>query len=371
MNLDEGLTLGVEEEYQMIDPKTRELSGRAENIISFAEEDAGKETVQREMNKSQIEIATSVCKSLSEVRRELRDARRIVIEAAERDNQAIAAGGTHPFSHWKQQETTAQFRYQKLEQEYQQILRELITFGCHVHVGISDPEIAIAAINRARLWVSVLLALSGNSPFWLGEKTGYFSYRTELWSPFPLVGSPPVFEDYRAYQNLVESLIKIGVIQDTTTLYWDIRISEHYPTVEFRVSDICLTLDEAVMIAGLTRGLVQTCLTEIENDFPLISVHPELLKTARWYAARYGLEGKLIDVVQQRSKPAKDLVRQFLNYIRPALERLGDWEEVSSLVDKVLREGNAAQRQLEIYRRRGNIVEVVDDLIEQTRSGVA
>ncbi|MEB3278992.1 MAG: carboxylate-amine ligase [Lyngbya sp.] len=370
MNSCESLTLGVEEEYQIIDPKTRELSGRAEKIISFAEENYGEEVVQPELHKSQIEIATSVCKSLAEVRTELSEARRIVIEAAQRDNQVIAAAGTHPFSHWKHQETTAKLRYQKLEQEYQQILRELVSFGCHVHVGISDPEMAIAVINRARNWLSVLLALSANSPFWLGEKTGYLSYRTELWSPFPLFGSPPFFEDYQAYQNLVEQLIKMEVIQDTTTIYWTLRISEHYPTIEFRVSDICLTVDEAVMIAGLIRGLVQTCLTEIKNNFPLISVHPEILKTADWYGARYGLQGKLIDVVEQRLKPAKNLVKQFLNYLRPALEMLGDWEEVSSLVDKVLREGNAAQRQLEVYQRQDNIVEVVDYLIEQTRLGV-
>lgn len=370
MNSDEGLTLGVEEEYQVIDPKTRQLSGRGEKIISFAEENYGEEIVQPEMHKSQIEIATSVCKNLAEVRGELCESRRIVIEAAQQDNKAIAAAGTHPFSDWKDQETTAKLRYKKLEQEYQQILREMVTFGCHVHVGISDPEIAIAVINRARLWLSVLLALSANSPFWLGEKTGYISYRTELWSPFPLVGCPPVFEDYQAYKDFVEKLIQMRVIRDTTTIYWDIRISEHYPTIEFRVNDICLTVDEAAMIAGLVRGLVQTCLTEIENNFPLISVHPELLKTAHWYAARYGLQGNLIDVVQQRSKPAKDLVRQFLNYLRPALEQLGDWEEVSSLVDKVLRDGNAAQRQLEVYRRQGKMVEVVDYLIEQTRLGV-
>jgi carboxylate-amine ligase len=370
MNSYEGLTLGVEEEYQIIDPKSRQLAGRGEKIISFAEENYGQEVVQPEMRQSQIEIATSVCKSLTEIRAELCESRRIVIEAAQQDNKLISASGTHPFSNWKNQERTPKLRYHKLEQEYQQIIRELVTFGCHVHVGISNPDIAIAVINRARIWLSVLLALSANSPFWLGEKTGYISYRTELWSPFPLFGSPPVFEDYQAYQDFVEQLTKMGIIQDTTTIYWNIRISEHYPTIEFRVSDVCLTVDEAVMIAGLVRGLVQTCLTEIENNFPLISVHPEILKTADWYAARYGLQGKLIDVMQQRSKPAKKLVKEFLNYIRPALESLGDWEEVSSLVDKVLKDGNAAQRQLEVYQRQGNIVEVVDYLVGQTRLGV-
>ncbi|ERT06834.1 carboxylate-amine ligase, YbdK family protein [Lyngbya aestuarii BL J] len=370
MNSYEGLTLGVEEEYQIIDPKTRQLAGRGEKIISWAEENHGKEIVQPEMRQSQIEIATSVCKSLAEIRAELCESRRIVIEAAQQDNKLISASGTHPFSDWKKQETTPKSRYYKLEQEYQQIIRELVTFGCHVHVGISDPEMAIAVINRARIWLSVLIALSANSPFWLGEKTGYMSYRTERWSPFPLVGVPPQFKNYQSYQGFVDKLIQMEVIQDTSTIYWDIRISEHYPTIEFRVSDICLTVDEAVMIAGLIRGLVQTAITEINHKFTVPSAHPELLKTAHWYAARYGLKGQLIDVVRQCSKPAKDLVNQLLHEIRPALESLGDWEEVSSLVDKVLTEGNAAQRQLEIYQRQGNMVEVVDYLVEQTRLGV-
>ncbi|MDY7023161.1 MAG: glutamate--cysteine ligase, partial [Cyanobacteriota bacterium] len=303
MNSNEGLTLGVEEEYQVIDPKTRQLAGRGGKIISFAENKYGEDVVQPEMRQSQIEIATSVCHSLAEVRAELCESRRIVIEAAQQYDQAIAAAATHPFSHWKNQETTVKPRYQWLEQEYQQILREMVTFGCHVHIGIEDKELAIAVINRARLWLSILLALSANSPFWLGEETGYFSYRSELWSPFPLVGPPPVFDNYQSYQDFVQQLISMEVIQDTSTIYWDLRISEHYPTIEFRMSDVCLTIDEAVMIAGLVRGLVQTCITEIHNKVPLASVHPELIKTAHWYAARYGLKEKLIDPVQQRSKP--------------------------------------------------------------------
>jgi carboxylate-amine ligase len=364
------LTLGVEEEYQIINPESRELIGRAGQIIPAAREVLGEDIVQPEMHRSQIEIATSICQDLAEVRRELIHSRRAIIESAQQNAQVIAAAGTHPFSHWKDQKITQKERYQKLQEDYQQIIRDLIIFGCHVHIGVPNQENAIAIINRARNWLSILLALAANSPFWLGEETGYASYRTELWYRFPLTGPPATFNTYQDYQELVQSLIQTGVIQDPTTIYWDIRISDRYPTIEFRVTDICLTVDEAVMISGLIRGLVLTCYYEIENQNPPVLVHPELLKTAHWNAARYGLESDLIDVIEKRSTPATELVNQFLNYIRPALEELGDWEEVSGLVQKTLTDGNAAQRQAQVYQKTGNWQDVVDYMIEQTALGI-
>ena len=364
------LTLGVEEEYQIINPQSRELIGRAGKIIPSARETLGEDIVQPEMHRSQIEIATSICQDLTEVRSELIRSRKAIIESAQQDNQTIGAAGTHPFSHWKDQKITQKKRYKRLQQDYQHIIRDLIIFGCHVHIGVPDQDNAIAIINRARNWLSILLALAANSPFWLREETGYASYRTELWYRFPLTGPPAAFNNYQDYQELVQSLIQTGVIQDPTTIYWDIRISDRFPTIEFRVTDICLTIDEAVMIAGLIRGLVLTCYHEIENKQPQVLVHPELLKTAHWNAARYGLESNLIDVIEKRSIPAAELVNKFLSYIRPALEELGDWEEISSLVQKTLTDGNAAQRQAQIYKKTGSWTDIVDYIIEQTASGI-
>ncbi|MGB3534666.1 MAG: carboxylate-amine ligase [Microcoleaceae cyanobacterium] len=366
----DNLTIGVEEEYQIINPQTRELIGRAGKIIPTAREALGEDIVQPEMHRSQIEIATSICQDLAEVRNELIRSRKAIIESAKANHQTIGAAGTHPFSHWKDQKITPKKRYQRLKEDYQHIIRDLIIFGCHVHVGIPDKNHTVAIINRARNWLSILLALGANSPFWLGEETGYASYRTELWYRFPLTGPPPAFNNYQDYQELVQSLIQTGVIQDPTTIYWDLRISDKFPTIEFRVTDICLTINEAVMIAGLIRGLVLTCYREIENQQSLVLVHPELLKTAHWNAARYGLESDLIDVIEKRSIPATELVNQFLNYIRPALEELGDWEEISSLVQKTLTDGNAAQRQAQVYQRTGSWTDVVDYIIEQTASGI-
>lgn len=368
MGTGEEWTLGVEEEYQIIDPETRQLCGRAGKILSLARDKFDRGTVQPEMHCSQIEIATPVCRNLAEVRTELVRARGAIIEAARRDGKAIAAAGTHPFSSWKRQQVTPKERYQQLEQDFQQIVRDLVIFGCHVHIGLSDREAAIAVVNRARVWLSVLLALAGNSPFWMGEETGYDSYRTQLWSRWPLSGPPAVFSDYGEYRHLIDALVAIGAIEDATKIYWDIRLSEKFPTIEFRVTDVCLTVDEAVAIAGLVRGLVKTCYAEVIDGVPFKPVRSELLRASHWWAARYGLDAKLIDVVEGRAVPAQKLVQKFLHYIRPALEALAEWEEVSEQVNRILERGNGAKRQRQVYQRTGNYKDVVDFIVAQTQS---
>ncbi|AFZ35952.1 Carboxylate-amine ligase ybdK [Stanieria cyanosphaera PCC 7437] len=370
MNETEEFTIGVEEEYQIINPQTGELCGRAEQIIGYARKTLDKEVVQPEMYLSQVEIATVVCQSLSEVHRELANCRRAVIEAAKQDGNAIAAAGTHPFSDWQKQELTPKRRYQNLQAELKQTIRELVIFGNHVHVGLKDKAIALQVINRARIWLSVLLALSANSPFWLGQATGYASYRTQMWSRLPLSGQPQFFNDYQEYTTLIEELISTGAIKDPTTIYWDIRLSEKFPTIEFRVTDICMTVEEAVTMAGLIRALVYTCYQEVINDESLIAVRPEILKTAHWCAARYGLTEHLVDVLEKVTLPASDLVNQFLDYLRPALEKFGDWEKVSASVQHTLEQGNGAQRQLEIYEKTGSYQEVVKYIVSQTQQGI-
>ena len=326
--------------------------------------------MQPEIHRSQIEIATSICHTLEEVRIELARSRRSIIEAAAQDGKKIVAAGTHPFSSWQQPITPKQ-RYQNLESDFQQVLRQLVIFGCHVHVGLEDRELAIAVVNRARNWLAVLLALSANSPFWLGQKTGYASYRTEIWSRLPQTGSPPFFKDYQEYQSAIEAITTASVIRDPTKIYWDVRLSDKFPTVEFRVTDVCLTIDEAVMQAGLVRGLVQTCYTQIKEGNAFVPPRHELLQIAQWQAARYGLKGSLVDVTHKRSVPASELVEEFLNTVRPALEALGDWETVSSLVQHTLEHGNGADRQYDVYQRTDSHSEVVDYLIEQTAQGTA
>lgn len=367
MNESAEFTLGVEEEYQIIDPQTRELCGKADKIIDDARETLNKDVVQPEMYRSQIEIATIVCQNLSEVRQELIRCRQAIVKAAQKQEQVIAAAGTHPFSSWQEQEITPKSRYHNLEADLKQIIRELVIFGNHVHVGLSDRAIALQVVNRARIWLSVLLALSANSPFWMGRETGYASYRTTMWSRIPLTGQPQIFADYTEYKTLIDDLMSTGAIKDPTTIYWDIRLSDKFPTIEFRATDICLTVDEAVTMAGLIRALVWTCYQEVLNDIPLNAVRPELLQTAHWYAARYGLTANLLDVVDKVSITAPDLVNKFLSYLQPALEKFGDWDTISTSVQQILEQGNGAQRQLAIYQKTGNYQDVVDYIVAQTK----
>jgi carboxylate-amine ligase len=368
MPANELFTIGVEEEYQIIDRKTGELRSRAEQILPEASAALG-DSVTPELYLSQIEIGTLVCRTLAEVRAELVCLRREVIAAAENGGNSIAAAATHPFSHWADQELTPQARYIGIVQDYQQLAREHLIFGCHVHVGISDREAAIAVMNRARPWLAVMLALSANSPFWLGVDTGYSSFRTEVWRRWPMAGTPQVFASRAEYDALVEALVATGSIEDGTKIYWDVRPSARFETLEFRVADVCLTIDEAVMVAGLVRALARSCYAEAVRDEPVNYARPELLRAAKWRAARYGLDADLINVEAERALPARELVEKLLAFLRPSLEENNEWEEISALVRETLRRGNGATRQREVYARTGSFAEVVDFIITQTKKG--
>ena len=254
-----------------------------------------------------------------------------------------------------------------LQADFKQLISELIIFGNHVHVALSDRDIALQVINRVRIWLPVLLALSANSPFWLGQNTGYASYRTEIWTRLPTTGTPPVFADYGEYQEVIDNLIAVGAINDPTNIYWDIRLSHKFPTIEFRVTDICLTVEEAVTITGLVRALVWTGYREVMDDVPLSEIRPEILQVAQWYAARYGLTGNLIDVESKIPVSAAELINNFLNYLRPALEKFGDWQTISTSVQKILDRGNGAQRQLAVYQKNQSLEAVIDYIVEQTK----
>lgn len=363
-------TIGVEEEYQIINPTTRELCSRVQQILPIAEKALGEE-VQPEAQLSQIEIGTPICRTLSDVRTELVRLRREVIAAAAIDGNQIAAAGTHPFSSWEQQQITPKERYQDLMRDYQQLTRELMICGCHVHVGISDPEAAIGVMNRARVWLAPLIALSASSPFWFGTDTGYASYRTEVWGRWPISGPPLIFESVAEYKTLVETLIATKSVEEATKIYWDVRLSERFPTVEFRVTDVCMTVDEAVMVAGLVRALARTCYDGASKGEPFPAPRHELIRAAHWRAARYGLDTSLVDVEQECAVPARELVEKFLAFVRPSLEEYGDWDEVSSIVQETMQQGNGAVRQREVYKRTGRLEDVVDFIVAETSKGVA
>ncbi|MEB3358260.1 MAG: carboxylate-amine ligase [Synechococcales bacterium] len=366
----ETFTIGVEEEYQIIHPKTRQLWGRSPHILPIAQSALDERLVQPEFRLSQLEVATPICHSLQEVRLQLLRLRREVVAAAAATGSQIAAAGTHPFSCWREQLITPKACYQKLAERYQRLMHELVTFGCHVHIGLGDRELAVQVMNRARIWLAPLLALSASSPFWLGADTGYASYRTVLISRLPMTGPPLIFQSYSDYQGTVQSLIATQTIQEATQICWDLRLSERFPTIEFRVADACSTVDEAVLMAGLARALVRTCYEEALQDRPYKAVRPELLRAAHWCAARSGLAGDLIDVEVERPVPAEKLVGKLLNYLRPALQAFEEWEEVGAIAQQILQRGTATDRQRMVYRQTGSLERVVDFLVQETGQGL-
>ncbi|GCE26910.1 putative glutamate--cysteine ligase 2 [Dictyobacter alpinus] len=364
---DHSFTIGVEEEYQVVDPRTRELSQSTHLLLPEAEKMLGN-NVQHEMILSQIEIATPICHSLAEVQGELIRLRGGIITAADHLHKQIAASGTHPFSKWSEQEVTPKERYITLVDTYQQMIREQVIFGCHVHIGIPDPEIATQILNHARVWLSPIIALTANSPFWLGADTGYEDYRTGLWWTVPLAGPPPAFTSYEDYRHTIDDLIETESIDDATKIYWDLRLSERFPTIEFRVMDISMTLDEAVMVTGLIRALVQTCYEQVMRKAPCPSYTTDQLRAMHWRAARYGLNDRLIDIPTRHSVPARLCIDHMLEFVRAALEREGDWQRVSQGVQRILTEGNGAQRQRKVYQSSGDFRAVVDYIVAETRN---
>jgi carboxylate-amine ligase len=278
--------------------------------------------------------------------------------------------GTHPFSLWQEQMITPKARYLDLVNEFGRLIQEQVIFGCHVHIGLNDRELALEVMQRARLWLSPLLALSANSPYWECEDTHYASYRTGLWWTSPMAGPPPFFSSRSEHDAFIRTLVATHCIEDASRVYWDIRLPERFPTIEFRVMDVCLTLDETVMITGLVRALVRMCHTAALRAEPVSALPVELLKVANWRAARFGLEGELIDVLEQQTVPAPDLIQRFLLVLRPALEANGDWELISRLVLATLQHGNGAMRQRAIYQRSHKFEDVVQYVIAETSRGV-
>jgi carboxylate-amine ligase len=362
---DERFTVGVEEEYLIVDAETFGLRPVVESILPRARRRVGDDRVTSEMVAALIEVETSVCEGLGQVRAEVGRLRGEVAAAAGEQGRRILASGTHPFSTWRGQDITDADRYHQLAEDYQQLAREQLICGCHVHVAVSDRDAAIQVIDRTRPWLPVLLALTANSPFWEGLDTGYASYRTAVFDRWPTSGAPVPLGSRAAYDEVVHGLVSTGSIPDASQLYWDVRPSDRFGTVEFRIADVCATVDETVMLAGLARSLTRTCHGQVVRDEPVDHARPELLRAARWRAARHGLEGQLVDLAECRAVPAGVLVERLLAFLRPDLEDHGEWDEVAGLVRRQVERGSGARRQREAAER-GGVVDVAAALVDQT-----
>ncbi len=363
------LTIGIEEEYQIIDPQTRELRSYITEIL-----EAGRlilrEQVKPELHQSMVEIGSNVCQTPAELRTELIRLRRTIMELAARNGLKIAAAGTHPFSAWSQQEITPLERYAGVKQDMQELAQRLLIFGTHVHIGIEDREFLIDAMNVVRYLLPHLLCLSTSSPFWMGRNTGLKSYRSIVFRNFPRSGIPRTFQSWGEFSYMLDTLVQTKSIPDGSKIWWDVRPNHSYPTIEARICDVCTRVDEAVCIAAIFQAIIAK-LWKLRRDNLTFRIYPfDLIEENKWRAVRYGLDGKLIDFGKQEEFPARDLIRELIEwFIDDVVDELGSRREVEYAY-RILQEGSSADRQLATYQRTGDLKDVVDQLIQESSEGV-
>jgi carboxylate-amine ligase len=360
------LTIGIEEEYQIIDPRTGELSSYIQEMLNDGRE-VLEGQIKPEFLQSQVEVGSSICDDITEARSELVRLRTSVCEMAEKRGLRVAAAGTHPFSKWIAQQVTAGERYTKHERDMADVARQMLVFGMHVHIGIEDPELRIDVMNQARYFLPHLLALSTSSPFWHGRDTGLKSYRTIILGNLPRAGLPPSFTSWAEYQRFLDILVQTNCIDEPTKIWWDIRPHPKFPTLEFRFADICTRIDEALCIAALLQGLVAKLLRLRRDNVRWRDYRRNLLSENKWRAVRYGVDGNLIDFGRRAEVPLRSLVLELLELIDDVVDQLGIRKECE-YVHTILDEGTSADRQRKVYDETQDFKKVVQHVIEETIS---
>ncbi len=361
-------TIGIEEEYQIIDPETRELRSYVQEFLEQGRQ-VLKDQIKAEQLQSQIEVGSKICRSMAEAREDVARLRRTVRDVAAANGLVIAAASTHPFSSWMEQDVTPMERYLKAQAEMAELARRLLIFGMHVHIGFDDRELLIDVMDQARYFLPHLLALSTSSPFWHGRQTGLKSYRSIVFEAIPRSGPPPEFASWAEHQEFIAILVKTRCIEDASRVWWDIRPHPRYPTLEFRVCDICTRLDEAMCLAAVTAALVAKLVQLRQENQSWRRYRHHLIRENKWRAVRYGVEGKLLDFGRQQEIPFRDLVEEFLAFVDDVLDPMGLRSDVE-YARTICAQGTSADRQLATFRRTGSLEAVVDQLVAETTEGL-
>jgi carboxylate-amine ligase len=364
-------TLGVEEEYMLLDPESFDLVQHVDTVLTAVENGEFTERIGPELMQSVVEISTPVCRTAGDVESELRRLRSYVTEIARAQGLRVGSAGTHPFSLFERQRITARDRYRNLVDQLQYIARRELIFGLHIHVAVDDPEKAINVTSALLLHLSELLALSANSPFWRGEATGLSSSRQMVFAAFPRSGPPPRFRDYADYAEVVGQLEKTGCIADYTHIWWDIRLHPRFGTIEVRVMDAVSRVEDTTALAAYVQGLVKHYSDRYDSGAELPSYHRILTTENKWLAARYGLEAPVMDLVTGRRNrvPVAQLIRRALREIEPHARELGSERELEGIRD-ILDRGNGADRQLRIFNANRDIVEVAHEIADATEAAL-
>ncbi len=362
-------TLGIEEEYQVIDPESRDLRSHISAEILSKGKKLLHERVKAEMHQSVVEVGTGVCRDIVEARRDVMEIRRGIIGLARENGLRLAAAGTHPFADWRQQEIYPDERYHTIVEDLKMVARANLIFGLHVHVGVEDREVAIHLMNAARYFLPHILALSTNSPFWLGMDTGLKSYRCKVFDKFPRTNVPDYFPSWGEYESFINLLVQTKCIDDAKKIWWDIRPHPHFTTLEFRICDVPMRVDETIAIAALIQATVAKLykLHAANTGFRLY--RRALIMENKWRALRYGLDGKLIDFGKRTEVPLRDLIMEYLELVDDVVDELGSRNELQ-YIHKMLEMGSGADRQLRVFQETGDLKKVVDYIISETEIGV-
>lgn len=364
----ETFTMGVEEEFQIIDPNTRELSPRNADIIKEITPILG-DDVKPEMLMSCVETVTPVCKNISEVREYLLRNRSALREVAQRFGLVIGAAGTHPFSHWNQQKITNDIRYHVLEEELQDVIRSILIFGMHVHIGIGNRDTGVAIMNELRYFLPHILALSVSSPFWVGRNTGLHSFRSVVFSRFPRTGIPDEFESAAAFDSYIDTLVTTHCIDNAKKIWWDVRPHPIYPTIEIRVCDMPTRIEETLALAALIQAIVVKLYKLKEQNMSWRRYSRGLLMENKWRAIRYGIHGKMLDLGKQEEVETQDLMFELLAFIDDVVDELGSRREID-YIHTILDKGTSADRQLETYNETKDLKKVVDRVLQESMEGI-
>ncbi len=360
-------TIGVEEELMIIDGETMGLVNRIEELLEATPGHTPGE-IKPELMESVLEIASPICSNIPEAHEHLGNLRRQVGKTAAEMGLLIGSAGTHPFAKWEEQRIVSRERYRDLVRSLRFIARQELLFGMHVHVGVDDPDKAIHVANGMRVHLPILLALSVNSPFWRGLPTGILSTRTPIFRTFPRVGIPPRYEDFNDFCERVDFMVRSGVIDDYTYLWWDVRPHPNFGTVEIRILDAQTRLEHTVSLAALVQAMVKELCEHFEAGKKISRYPYELLDENKWLAARYGLGGELVDLPSSERVPAADLARRLVKRLGPHAKELGADRELEGIED-LIENGSGGQRQLKLWQRKQDLRELVREIVKITGAG--
>lgn len=358
-------TLGIEEEYMVLDPETYNLRSHVNLELISKGRLLLHEHIKPEMHGSMLEIGTGICKTTAEARHEVTKIRSIVHHLAKQNGLLIGAASTHPFAHWEDQDIYPDDRYQIILEDMQLLARSLLIFGMHIHIGIENREVQIQLMNEMRYFMPHILAISANSPFWEGADTGLKSFRSKIFERFPRTALPDLFSDWSEYEHYVNLLVKTGSIDNAKKIWWDIRPHPFFPTLEVRICDLPMRIEETVAIAALCQAIAAKLYSLYEKNLSFRQYRRSLLMENKWRAVRYGLDGKLIDWGRQQEMPARDLVRELLEFVDDVVDDLGSRNEIA-YIERILEEGSGADRQLRVFKESGSITEVAKYIHEES-----